>query len=314
MAGYRVGRLRDPRAIEARLSDDRAFAAYALGHLEPDLYREAEYWTADGPMGSATVMHARALGAVSVLVGDPDAVAAILALHPGHRLGYLSTAAPEHLDALRRTHVVTDALHMMRMTVNPVTFEDSPGDLRRLRAHDSLRLNDLYASDGTSSRYSADTIERSIYYGAFDGDRLVSVAGTHVVSPHQSIAVVGNVMTHPGYRGRGLAKQVTAAVTRELLACGCSEVVLTVDPRNRPAVAAYSRLGYRRGSAVVEARLQRRDLFGLTPLWRRMTARRQGRPYGEAVEWVRAHPSDHGGRGRATDPADDAARRTEDHR
>ncbi|MEX1021909.1 MAG: GNAT family N-acetyltransferase [Dehalococcoidia bacterium] len=298
--GFYVTGLRDRRAIEAHLSDDRAFAAYALGHLEPELFAHAEYWAAEGPSGPAVVMHARALGPVTVTVGDPDAVAAILSLHPGMRLGYLSTAAPEHVRVLGRTHIVTDALHMMRMSVNPVTFEDAAGHVRRLRGHDVMRLNDLYAADSAPTRYGAETIERAIYYGAFEGDRLASVAGTHVVSPAQSIAVVGNVLTHPAHRGRGLATRVTAAVTRELLARGCSEIVLTVDPENAPAVAAYSRLGYRRGSAVVEARLQRRDLFGLTPLWRRVAARRRGRPAGDSIEWVRAR--DGRGRERPGDP------------
>src|SRR5690606_2436163 len=128
---------------------------------------------------------------------------------------------------------------------------------------------------------------RAIYFGAFDGDRLTSVAGTHIISPHQSIAVVGNVFTHPGYRGRGLATRVTGAVTRALLGRGCSEVVLTVAPDNQPAVAAYTRLGYRQGSAVVEARLQRRDIVGVGPGWRRFVARRQGRSLGSHIEWVR---------------------------
>lgn len=289
--GFRVSSLRDHRVIESRLTEDRPFAAYALGHLEPELFRYTHYWAADSELGRATVMHSTALGPVTVAVGDPAAVAAVLALHPGPRLGYLSTGAPEHVDVFRHTHYVTDVLHMLRMSVGPLSFEDIPtDDLRRLRGHDAVRLNALYASEGGPTRYSPDTIDRAIYYGAFHGDQLISVAGTHVVSPHQSIAMVGNVFTHPRYRGRHLAEQVTAAVTRELLARGCAEVVLTVNPENTPAVAAYTRLGYRQGSAVVEARLQRRDLFGLGPWWRRSVARRQGRAYGDEIEWVRARP------------------------
>ena len=287
--GYQVAPLRDRRAIEARLSDDRPFSAYALGHLEPELFAASQYWAADGPDGAATVMHSRALGSVTVAVGDSEAVSAILALHPGPRFGYLSTGAPEHLDAIERTHLVTETLHMVRMSVTSFTFQDvGPVDLRRLRGHDVVRLNALYGTDGGPTHYTPEAVERAVYYGAFDGDRLISVAGTHVVSPHQSIAVLGNVFTHPRYRGRGLAKQVTAAVTRELLSRGCGEVVLTVNPENTPAVAAYSTLGYRRGSAVVESRLERRDLFGLSPLWRRYQARRRGRPLGDEIEWVAA--------------------------
>ena len=284
--GYRVARVVDARALEARLSDDRAYSAYALGHLEPELFALTEFWTADGPNGSATVMHSRALGYVTVTVGAPEAVHAILRLHPGHRAGYLSTGAPDHVEVVARTHEMGETLAMERMSVTAFGFADPGGQVRRLRGADVARINALYALDGAPSRYGAETIERAIYYGAMDGDRLVAVAGTHIVSPHQSIAVVGNVFTHPAYRGHGLATSVTGAVTRELLGRGCSEVTLTVAPENAPAVAAYTRLGYRRGSPVVEARLQRRDI-GIGPWWRGQRARRLGRQYGPEIEWIR---------------------------
>jgi len=289
--GFRIARADDARALEARLSDDRTYSAYALGHLEPELLEQTEFWTADGPTGSGTVMHSRALGYVTVTIGDADAVGAILRLHPGHRAGYLSTGAPEHVEVVARTHEMGETLSMERMSVTAFGFADPGAVVRRLRGHDVSRINALYALDGGPSRYGAETIERAIYYGAMDGDRLIAVAGTHIVSPHQSIAVVGNVFTHPAYRGRGLATGVTGAVTRELLARGCSEVVLTVAPENAPAVAAYTRLGYRRGSPVVEARLQRRDI-GIGPWWRRLRARRLGRSYGPEIEWTRGTASE----------------------
>ena len=100
------------------------------------------------------------------------------------------------------------------------------------------------------------------------------MAGTHIVAPHQGVAVVGNVFTLASARNRGLARAVTAAVTEALLSAGCSFVTLTVDPENTPAVRAYHRLGYADGPAVIEARLRRRDVLGLGSALRRWTARR----------------------------------------
>ena len=70
-----------------------------------------------------------------------------------------------------------------------------------------------------------------------------SAAGTHVVSPGARLAVVGNVLTHVDYRGRGFATAVTGAVTAELLRT-CDQVVLNVRSDNPPALNAYRRLGY----------------------------------------------------------------------
>jgi RimJ/RimL family protein N-acetyltransferase len=272
---FEVQEIRSVSAIEAAFSADRAFGAYALGHLEYELFPHARFWQARGEAGSAIVMHARALGPTMVAAGDASALAALLALHPGARYSYLSTAAPEHMATIERYYRVTTALEMQRMEIDAARFHARPGPVRRLRGIDVNRINALYATDGGPSNYTYDTIERAIYYGIFDADELVSVAGTHIVAPNQGLAVVGNVFTHRRARGRGFASAVTAAVTRELLDRGCPQVVLTVDPQNTPAVTAYTRLGYRPGTSVVEARLKRRDVLGIAPAARRWAARRR---------------------------------------
>ena len=67
--------------------------------------------------------------------------------------------------------------------------------------------------------------------------------GTHVIGRTARIAVVGNVLTQPEFRGRGYAQATTAAVTAKLLEF-CDHVVLNVRSDNPPALNAYRRLGY----------------------------------------------------------------------
>jgi predicted GNAT family acetyltransferase len=110
----------------------------------------------------------------------------------------------------------------------------------------------------------------------------VAIAGTHVVAPEEGVAVVGNVFTHPRFRGRGLATLVTGAVTRHLLDM-CPQVYLTVDSQNLPAIAAYRRLGYRVECTLYETPALRRDLVGLLPLVRRLIARRRGGDQGAEI-------------------------------
>jgi len=283
---YLVWLSRDWRELERWLADDRPFAAYALGHLEWGLFEWASFWVAEGPQGTAIVMHAGALGATTVTIGAPEGVSAIVSLHPGARRSYLSTASPEHMPALREAYHVRDTLSMTRMSVTQPDFRAVDATVRRLRGRDVPRINALYATEGGPSHYTAESIERAVYYGMMDGDRLVSVAGTHIVAPNQGIAIVGNVFTDAAYRGLGLATRVTSAVTAELLERGCAEVALTVDPGNTPALAAYTRLGYRPGASVVEARLERRDLLGIGPALRRRRARSRGAAYGPGIEAV----------------------------
>ncbi|MBX7111538.1 MAG: GNAT family N-acetyltransferase [Dehalococcoidia bacterium] len=279
---FRVRRVVDRRVLDAALSEDRAYAAYALGHLEPGLFEQSRFWLAEGPSGSGVLLHADGLlGRTTVVVGDPHAVDALVALHPGTRGSYLATGSPDHLEALRRTYLVLGSLEMRRMSVTAATFAPRPSlrhDVRRLGGHDTRALNMLYSTEGPPTAYTADQVNQSVYYGAFEANRLVSVAGTHVVAPHAGVAVVGNVFTHAKYRGLGLAECVTSAVTDELLnQRGCALVTLTVNPANTPAVRAYTRLGYEPGVSVIEARIRRKDALGVTSLARRWLARRAAR-------------------------------------
>lgn len=302
---FTIRETRDRRAIDAALSEDRAFSGYALGHLEDSMFRRSRFWLAEGDSGSAVVLHASAMGQTLYASGDAAAIDAVLSLHPGPRFSYLTTCSPETLPVLRRSYAFTDVLHMSRMSVTSSAFEPAEDPAQQLRGADVRALNALYSLERAGT-YSAQHLERGIYFGAFRAGRLVAAAGTHVVAPNVGIAVVGNVFTHPGHRGQGLAKLVTSKVTSELFSRGCTLVALTVDPTNTPAVRAYARLGYRRGATVVEGRVRRRDMLGLGAWLRRRSARR-GEHRGEQVEIAtgRPLPADHA----TNDNADSEAQR-----
>lgn len=270
---FTIRETRDRPALDAAMSEDRVFAAYALGHLEDSIFRSARFWIAEGESGSAVVLHANAMGQTLYAGGDAAAIDATLSLHPGPRFSYLTTCSPDTLPVLRRMYAITDVLTMSRMSVTAASFQPVDGSARRLRGADVHELNALYSLE-QAGYYSDQHIERGVYYGAFRDGRMVSVAGTHVVAPNVGIAIVGNVFTHPGHREQGLAELVTSKVTEELFTRGCSLTVLTVDAANTPAVQAYLRLGYERGATVVEARVRRRDLLGLGAWLRRRVARR----------------------------------------
>jgi len=72
---------------------------------------------------------------------------------------------------------------------------------------------------------------------------LVSVAGVHVYSPRYRVGVVGNVTTHPAYRGKGLGTAVCARLCKELLQT-VDHIGLNVKADNIPAIASYKRLGF----------------------------------------------------------------------
>ena len=100
-----------------------------------------------------------------------------------------------------------------------------------------------------------------------------------MVSPGARLAVVGNVLTHVDYRGRGFATAVTGAVTAELLRT-CDQVVLNVRSDNPPALNAYRRLGYQEHVRFEERLVHRlgSPLADLAAPFRRLFNRKETDP------------------------------------
>ena len=275
---YLVRPLGDPDELRPILTPHRAYAAYALGQLQPELFSRSEWWTARGAQGQALLLHSQGgLGNAFFSLGDVDALEALIRLHPGPHHTFL-TCQMHHLETVLRHYYLSDRQSMLRMRVDRETFLSAQGETRRLTGRSVRQINQLYRSDGTPALYTAQNIDDAVYYGAFDGDRMVAVAGTHVVALEDGIGVVGNVFAHQAYRNRGLGKLVAGAVTQHLLE-SCSEAVLTVDPRNLSAVRAYQRLGYREVGRLIEGAAVRRDL-GLGAFLQRRLAALRGRRYG----------------------------------
>ncbi len=207
-------------------------------------------------------------------MGEASALDAALRLHPGPRHTFLTCEVP-NLDVVRRHVTIQQRQTMIRMEVGTDTFKPSQGVVRRLGGGDARELNRLYRMDGTPSFFSSRQIDDAVYFGIERDGAIVSVAGTHVISSASDIAVVGNVYTHPRYRGQGLARITTSAVT-ELLLRSCRQVVLSVDPANVPAVRAYERLGFVEVARLIEGAATRRDVTGVVSSMRRILSQLQG--------------------------------------
>ncbi len=275
---YVVRPIRNPEEIRAMLSPYRAYAAYALGQLQPGLFERTEWHVSRGAAGEALLLHSRGgLGNALFAFGADEALEAALQVHPGSRHTFLS-CQPHHQETILRHFVLPEASSMVRLQVDRERFQPAAGEVRRLTGSEAFRINSLYRSDGTPAFYTADNIDQAVYYGAFEEGRMVAVAGTHVISAVDEIGVIGNVFTHPMYRGRGLGRLVTSAVTTEVLK-SCREAVLSVDPANVAALRAYDVLGYQEVTRLIEGPAVRRE-SGAGAFMRRRWAAIRGRRYG----------------------------------
>jgi ribosomal protein S18 acetylase RimI-like enzyme len=251
----------DRDEIAAYLRTDRRYAAYALGDLDGPQRGRVAWALAHDQAGRPVALGAHHEGLVPqplFLMGDPEGCRAILATVLKPRDAYFQATA-EHADAIAESYELDTATAMLRMVVDRDTFVPFAGPAERLGARDIDDLNQLYQL-GFRTGFPPSVVADGIYFGVRVRGRLVAAAGTHVINPREQIAVVGNVMTHIDYRGHDLAKIVTSAVTTELLD-RLTDVALNVHADNEPAVAAYTRLGYR-SHGPLEERLGRRRAGG----------------------------------------------------
>jgi GNAT superfamily N-acetyltransferase len=158
------------------------------------------------------------------------------------RAAYIATRT-DVLAAVQRNYRLEPAVPMVRMWVDRSRFRPRvEPSVSRLAPSEVGDLNRLYRL-GFASWLPSTAITEGVYFGLRVDGRLVSAAGTHVVSPRARLAVVGNVLTSGEHRGRGYAQAVTAAVTEALLEF-CDQVVLNVRSDNPPALQAYTAIGY----------------------------------------------------------------------
>ena len=84
------------------------------------------------------------------------------------------------------------------------------------------------------------TIELGNFYGIFESDRLLAMAGQRMRVP--GFVEVSAVCTHPDARGRGYAGMVMSEVIRDIIAEGATPFLHAFA--DNPAVRLYERLGF----------------------------------------------------------------------
>lgn len=266
----------DRAMLRAFLETDRLYSAYALCDLDEREFLRTRWGVARvGGEPIAVVLQYAGYSPQPIFVmGESDGIEAILADVIKPRTAYVA-ARTEHLPAIAANYRVDPGPAMLRMWVDAAHFRPFPSDVRRLLPVEIGELNRLYQL-GFASWLPASAISDGLYYAVRVGGRLVSAAGTHVISPAARLAVVGNVMTHTDFRGRGYATAVTGAVTAELLR-SCDQVVLNVRADNPPALAAYRRLGYQVNVTFEERLIHRSEppWSGLSGIFRRIFARKE---------------------------------------
>ena len=253
-----IERLESKTDILRFLNQDRLYAAYAIGDLEPSLFRQCDWYAAlRDRMPTTLCLRFRGLRPNRVFVmGSAEGLVPILrhVLKPDR--AYFACQR-EHLSVVSRFYTVEKVQDMLRMVLDPDGFSPVDGPVVRLGQRHLRQLQELYGWGGNVA-FASYQFDQGVFYGLEQSQKLVSTAGTHLVSRVHGLGIVGNVFTHPDYRGQGYATMCTSAVVEELLSQSL-DVVLNAELGNRPAESMYRRLGFQAYCAFVEALASRKS-------------------------------------------------------
>ncbi|HZY45676.1 MAG TPA: GNAT family N-acetyltransferase [Anaerolineae bacterium] len=232
--------------IRIFLETDREWSAYALGDLDPELYQECEWFGAEdnGRLRSIVLLFKGLEPPVIFTIGEASGIDQILDRLMHARSVYLSIRE-DHLRAIETQYHLGRRESMWRMILKPSEFRSIEGEAIDLQLADIDDLTCLYALGGGDA-FTRSQLSSGVFYGLRKKDRIAAVAGTHVVSIEQSVAAVGNIMTHPDDRHHGYASIVTSAVCAELIRRGIRTIALNVSQSNLAAIRVYEKLGFKK--------------------------------------------------------------------
>jgi ribosomal protein S18 acetylase RimI-like enzyme len=246
----RVVSLHRKDEIEPFLRRNVFLHVYALGDLD-DFFWPFTTWYAledAGVIRAILLLYTAFETPTLMALGDPpyDALHELLRqarhLLPPRVYAHLSPGGRDALGANVRAD--SRGPHLKMALVEPVLKVPGIDSVQRLTHADVPDLRALYAVGYAAHWFDPRQIDTGHYYGLRQNGELISAAGAHVYSPTQRVAALGNIVTHPAYRGHGHAAAVTARLCSELLAT-VDHIGLNVKADNAAAQSCYRRLGFR---------------------------------------------------------------------
>jgi RimJ/RimL family protein N-acetyltransferase len=243
--------LHDKTQIEAVLRRHLFLHMYALGDLDDFFWPHTTWygWEEEGEIQEIVLVYT-ALPAPVILALSPEPsgsmrklLTALRFLLPRHFYAHLSgDLATVWADDYE---IKSDGRHYKMALTEPakVTAVAPSTPIIHLSMNDRPRLEKFYQTSYLDNAFDPRMLATGHYYAVETEGELVSVGGIHVYSPRYRVAAVGNVTTHPDYRGRGLAKSVCAHLCRALLNT-VDHIGLNVKADNQSAIAVYKRLGF----------------------------------------------------------------------
>ena len=238
--------LRDKHLIESALRRNTPLHLYELGDLD-DFFWDHTIWYADDPSGEIVLIYNGANPPVLLaLTDDPARMRTLLhATRPHLPQNFYAHFSGDLADVFADDHQIdSHGLHL-KMSLTAINEVDTvnASEAFNLTSNDLVEIKTLYEVSYPGNWFDERMLETGMFFGTRREKKLVSIAGVHVYSPRYRVAALGNITTHPDFRGQGLAMICTAKLCQELRP-HVDHIGLNVLASNESAVTCYKKLGF----------------------------------------------------------------------
>lgn len=263
----KVVSLHDKEAIERFLRRNTYLHIYSIGDLY-DFFWEHTVWYAlkeGGEIKQVILMYTALTMPTLLVFTEPpldemrNLLRSILPLLPRRFYTHLTEGLRRVLEEEFDVHC-HGTFYKMALTDISRIGSINTSNVSSLSASDLPQIEELYRVSYPGNWFDPRMLETGQYYGVRQHGGLVGVAGIHVYSERYKVAALGNVTTHPQFRGQGIATSAVAKLCKEL-ARSVDHIGLNVKAENTGAVASYERLGFERIAIYEECTVEEKHLI-----------------------------------------------------
>ena len=241
--------LHDKSRIEAFLRKNVYLHIYSIGDLDDFFWPDTAWygWEKGGEIQAVALLYTASPDPTLLALSEREdimweLVRSIFHILPGRFYAHLSPSVAEVFR--QQCQIKSFGKHYKMGLKNTSLLHDVDcSRVIRLMENDLEDMLGLYEEGYPGNWFNTRMLQTKQYFGIRIENRLVSVAGIHVYSEKYKVAALGNIVTHPDYRGKGFGKAVTAGLCQSLSE-HVDNIGLNVKADNAAAITLYEKLGF----------------------------------------------------------------------
>jgi GNAT superfamily N-acetyltransferase len=244
-----IKEIKDKSILYERFKEDVFLFAYHIGDLDDFFFSDCTWFGLEehGQLKEVILLYT-GLDVPSLLIFGsnekiPALINGIISKLPDRFYCHYQEDFHKFLESAYQMKFLGDHLKMKFQRDLKDFIKIDTSEIISLNEDDNSTLLSLYQTAYPGSYFVPYMLKTGKYYGIKAKENLVSVAGVHVFSPRYNIAVLGNITTHPAFRGKGLANR---CITRLLKSFDgvIDRIGLNVKKDNHNAIRLYKKLGF----------------------------------------------------------------------